>query len=291
MIPLKEKINSALDRFYEHSGIAVTLTILVTYVVWLLVGMLGKGVVMEYAIRLVFGLTVLPAFLWLRKGHMYSCGLKKHGMKNLKLILPVLLLTLAQFINPIIQFGSELLNADLLIYAGVLSVEAGICEELMDRCLPLGNTLFRKATRKQFIGLAFLSSAIFGLLHLGNLFKGGETIQVITQVIFGIGMGMTYAAIYFRTGSIIPSIIIHALWDFASFLNPANVANGAISGAPKGLEAVTAQIADELSPEAAAMGPIFFVVTQVILALFWLGVAMFLMRKSKWEEIKANFTK
>lgn len=240
---MKQKINSALDRFYEHSIPAVIVTFLVFYAAWHLVGMLGSSIVMENAFKLLFGLVFSLAFIWLRKGHMHSCGLKKHGTKNIKVILPVLLITLVQFIKPISQFGSRLLNADLLVYATVLALEAGICEECMVRALPLGNTLIRQTDRKQFITLALLSSAIFGLVHLGNLFRGGETLPVITQVFTAVGMGMTFAAIYMRTGSIIPSVILHALWDFASFLDPANVANGTLSGAPRGLAEVTEKIA------------------------------------------------
>lgn len=55
---------------------------MVFYLVWLLVGMLGNGIVMQYAIKLVFCLVGSLVFLWLRKGHMYSCGLKKNGMKK-----------------------------------------------------------------------------------------------------------------------------------------------------------------------------------------------------------------
>lgn len=45
------------------------------------------------------------------------------------------------------------------------------------------------------------------------------------------------------------------------------------------------------APDAAEAGPIVFIIMQSLIALVWLFVGLFLMRKSKWEEIKANFTK
>lgn len=74
---------------------------MVFYLVWLLVGMLGNGIVMQYAIKLVFCLVGSLVFLWLRKGHMYSCGLKKNGMKNLKVVLPLFIIAILKFIDPI----------------------------------------------------------------------------------------------------------------------------------------------------------------------------------------------
>lgn len=205
-------------------------------------------------------------------------------------MLLVLVFAIVQIIQKVAQFGSGLLRADLLVYALVLATEAGVCEEFMVRGLPLANTLFRKSTRKQFVGLVIFTSVIFGVMHIGNLFKGGETIPVIMQIVYAAAMGVVFGAIYLRTGSIIPTIILHALWDFGQFLDPANVANGAATAAPRGLEAMVEQMTAN-APDAAEIGPIVFIIMQSLIALVWLFVGLFLMRKSKWEEIKANFTK
>lgn len=38
------------------------------------------------------------------------------------------------------------------------------------------------------------------------------------------------------------------------------------------------------------VGSVVFVITQLVTALLWFCFAMYLIRRSKWEEIKANFT-
>lgn len=55
---------------------------------------------------------------------------------------------------------------------------------------------------------------MFGSLHFINL-AGGQTLEAtIQQVIYAFIIGLAFAALYYRTGSIWPGIILHILTDF-----------------------------------------------------------------------------
>ena len=58
-----------------------------------------------------------------------------------------------------------------------------------------------------------VSSALFGLTHLANLVLGAPLPGVLLQVLFA-GMGAAgFAALRLRTGSLWPSIVLHAAYD------------------------------------------------------------------------------
>lgn len=79
----KEQINQKLDKFYEHGFLAVPVTIAVTFIGWDLLPKLGgSNEMLRYIIGLIYGLAVYCGFMWFRKGHVYSCGLKKRGLKT-----------------------------------------------------------------------------------------------------------------------------------------------------------------------------------------------------------------
>jgi membrane protease YdiL (CAAX protease family) len=61
-----------------------------------------------------------------------------------------------------------------------------------------------------------LSSMIFGLLHLMNLFKGAGFEDTIIQIIFATCFGLTMAIVRYKTELLLPQILVHALWDFNS---------------------------------------------------------------------------
>lgn len=199
----------------------------------------------------------------------------------------MLLIDLFQFLKPINTYGAELLNGKLLLFALVPPVEAGVSEELLMRAPPLGNVLCRAKTRKQFLGLVFLTSFFFGVIHIENYFRGDELGMVLTQAFYAGCAGVFYAALYLRTGSIIPSVILHTLWDFVRFLDPAIVAGGVVE-APV-MEMPMERFAN-FPPEYLALIPVLVGFFTAALSAAWVIGGLFLLRKSKWEEITANFT-
>lgn len=95
----------------------------------------------------------------------------------------------------------------ILIYACLIAV----AEESIVRGIIL-QTLLPKGVLRAVL----LSSLIFALLHVGNLFAGLPWTYVSGQVLFTFGDGLAYAVMRVRTGSIWPAIILHGLTDFGA---------------------------------------------------------------------------
>ena len=100
----------------------------------------------------------------------------------------------------------------------------GFSEELAFRGVLWG------AARKTlpFWGGFLLVSAAFGSVHVFNAMLTGELAAAGVQALNAFMSGAAYLAIRIRTRSILPIMVIHALWDFTVFL----VGAGADKAAP-----------------------------------------------------------
>lgn len=98
-----------------------------------------------------------------------------------------------------------------LLVVGSLLV--GFCEELATRgVLVVG---FRGSYSEP--GVWFLSTLLFGLMHLPNWYFGagpGATAQVVLAFMGGSMLYLTRRV----SGTLVLAMLVHGLWDFASFI-------------------------------------------------------------------------
>lgn len=89
----------------------------------------------------------------------------------------------------------------------------GFSEELMFR-----GVLLQAFRRSLPIWPAVLATSfIFGAIHSLNVFTTGRLDQSLVQSAAAFLSGLIFVALRLRTGSLWPSIVLHALWDFAVF--------------------------------------------------------------------------
>lgn len=126
--------------------------------------------------------------------------------KSILLMLPIIVLSFIQLFNGIVTYET----GNILMVVGI-SIFIGLSEELACRGVIL-SALMHKGKVTSII----LSSIIFGVLHLMNLFKGAGLEDTMIQIIFATGFGLTMAVVRYKTELILPQIFVHALWDFNS---------------------------------------------------------------------------
>lgn len=63
----------------------------------------------------------------------------------------------------------------------------------------------------------FFTSLAFGAIHSLNVFVTGDLKNALIQSSAAFLSGIVFIALRLRTGSLWPPIIVHALWDFATF--------------------------------------------------------------------------
>ena len=102
--------------------------------------------------------------------------------------------------------GSELVIATLSM------ILVGFVEEMIFR-----GFLFKAMLGNGKIVPAIIVSAItFGIGHIVNLFAGQASFETVMQVIFAISWGFILTMAFYKSGSLIPCIIAHAMVDAIS---------------------------------------------------------------------------
>lgn len=118
----------------------------------------------------------------------------------------------------------------LLLFAAALAVglpPAGALAVLLANSLLIGlseEVMFRgliyRGLRGRFgiRGAVWLSSALFGLVHVLNALMTGNLPEALVQSLFAMTLGLVLMAMALRTGSLIWPVIYHALWDFGALI-------------------------------------------------------------------------
>jgi membrane protease YdiL (CAAX protease family) len=107
------------------------------------------------------------------------------------------------FIIEVFDLSKSLPPKSLLLFTVFFSV----FEEVAFRGVLL-TMLLRKHTRRNAI---IYSALAFGLVHIFSAFTGREVVSTLAQVVWASLFGLFYGYIFVKTGSLLPSMIIHWL--------------------------------------------------------------------------------
>ena len=164
-------------------------------------------------------------YLWFRPS--FDGMLKKRDLlKGLMLLAPILIIHWIGSIVSIVQFGT----ASVLI-AFLRSFAPGFGEETAFRGLGVANYLRRNPTEKGVVVILWLSSIVFGVVHVANAIGGAPLSISIGQAAYAAGIGMVLGAVYLRTGNLWPSILGHMSVDFLELIrSDLGSTGGVVSG-------------------------------------------------------------
>jgi len=157
-------------------------------------------------------------FMIIITGFGYSKLFKaSHFWKSLIIIIPALIISINNF--PIIAFldGRAVLTEPVyrvfLFFIECLST--GFFEEIVFRGIILIYLVRRFAHLKNGFLLAILiSSIIFGLVHIFNLYNGASIIDTLMQIGYSFLVGMMWAVMYLKTKNIWLVMLLHATFNF-----------------------------------------------------------------------------
>ncbi len=104
-------------------------------------------------------------------------------------------------------------TGQMVVYLAIGSIGVGFCEETMTRGVLL--TGFR--ARMSELGVWFWTSLLFGVLHLPNWVFGVGP-GALGQTLLAFCVGSTFYILRRLTGSLILAMVVHAFWDFSTFI-------------------------------------------------------------------------
>lgn len=126
------------------------------------------------------------------------------------------------FLSPDVTFGAPTLSTI------AMAIMAGTSEEMAFRGLPISYLMRQWREEKHILTAVLLTAGVFGLIHLQNVFAGGNPGSVVAQTISAFCTGVTLGAIYLRCGNLLITILIHTVHDIIAFLDVSGVQGGVV---------------------------------------------------------------
>lgn len=172
----------------------------------------------------MFAVLVIFIIMMMSKNQYVFTEKKEGFFKSIVLGLPLLIIAVVVGLTSIPDIFNPSLNLSNLITLMMFCISIGLYEEFLCRGWLLNEFLEKYGrTRKQVIVSIFLSALIFGLMHISNIWIGGQSVfTTIMQIIQATAIGMLFGGIYFRTKNIWAVVFLHGFYDFCVFLSSVN---------------------------------------------------------------------
>lgn len=192
-----------MKKIFEKNELFFCILLIIVYVVLNSYGMQNFGVT-DYRVTLInaiFSLILISLIIILKRTKYY--GLCR--VNNPKKFLYFIPLYLIATVN--IWPGISINNSNLEIIFYILTmINVGFIEEIIFR-----GFLF-KAIEKDNVNKAIIISAVtFGIGHIINLINGADFIPTLIQIIYAIALGFLFVIIFYKSKSLMPSILTHSL--------------------------------------------------------------------------------
>ena len=209
-----------LKKLYEKSQLVFALAWIIGYVV---LASTGDNISADLGIDKVVTLPILIAmsgvlyFFVSKNGLTEKYGLCRPKLPAAKMLyyIPLLLLLTAN-----LWYGVALNQSPLETVLYILAMFCvGFLEELIFRGL-----LFQAMAKDGVKSAIIVSSMTFGIGHIVNLVNGSgaELLPNLLQVMYAVAIGFAFVMINCRTGSLMPCILVHSIFNgLSAFANEA----------------------------------------------------------------------
>lgn len=214
-----------MNKLYKKSELTFALVCIAVYCfLQSLANSLGKIIGVEYSASAAFCvLQAVVLFIFLQKNNLQ----KKYGLCRS----PVPARRFLYYVPLVILASANLWNGVALNYTPAETVFRIVCmlgvgflEEIIFR-----GFLFTALAKNNIRSAVILSSVTFGFGHIINLFNGSgmNFINNLCQIVFAVAVGFLLITIFYRGGSLLPCIIVHAAINtLGTFANDASLTAG-----------------------------------------------------------------
>ena len=163
---------------------------------------------------------MIGIILYLKKKKLLSYyginNLKELEYKNLIFCLPMIIVALGN-----LRYGIHVNNSwEQIVYISLEALGVGFAEEILFRSF-----LMKAIINKSSTAAIIISSIVFGIIHIFNLFYGANTITTLAQVIYATALGLMFSIFFYKTNNIIPCIICHGIINMTNMFLPKDLSN------------------------------------------------------------------
>ena len=216
----------------KHPLIAAVLALMIPTVIIALISNIGEKasvyagylgmVIAAVVVMLLFKAWFSPEF----KGFVKpGISAKKIGL----MMIPYFIFVVLSVISFLIFHGT--IDFNPTIKSVLMGLSAGFGEEGMFRIFALAIVMRFLKKENRALTTTIVISIVFGLFHIGNIQQGADPGMTVAQVFTSLFMGLFFAAIYLRSGSVILPIFAHAFYDWVCFVtDPTLSSDGIVVG-------------------------------------------------------------
>ena len=203
-----------MRKLYEKSSLTFAIVWIILYCVLMSVGDgLSDTIGISKAVTLPIAI-ILSAilFFFIKRGNLTKeYGLCKSQVPPKKMLF---------YLPLVIMMGANLfsgLTMNLSPIETVLYILTMLCVGFLEEVIFRG-LLFRAMAKNGIKSAIIVSSITFGIGHIINLINGSgaELIPNLLQVIYAMAAGFMFVMIFYKSGSILPCIIGHGVFNALS---------------------------------------------------------------------------
>lgn len=201
-----------MNKLYEKNEITFAILCIVAYVVLFSTAdnlSAAIGITKVLTAPVCLAATVL-LFVWIKKkGLSEKYGLCKSAVSPARLLwfIPLIAISSVNLWNGLRMNYSPL--ETVLYVASMLCV--GFLEEVIFR-----GFLFKALCKSGIKRAIIISGLTFGMGHIVNLLRGVDVISTLLQLCYASALGILFAIIFYKSGSIIPCVLSHAAINVTS---------------------------------------------------------------------------
>jgi uncharacterized protein len=206
--------------------VAILGYMVVVFTVWAVTGLeydevgdtlenVQKGIVLSMVLGTVYLVAVTTFLGWWKPAILEP---RKVGSRWMWIIAVLLLLGAVGNLS-FTKWGEIDGVGSYALWLAIGTLFVGFNEELLTRGLAIVGG--RGSMHEKWVWV--FSGVIFGLLHAGNALFGQSIAGTVQQMVFAFGVGLTYYVIRRFSGTLIVTMVLHAIWDYSVFIQERSV--------------------------------------------------------------------
>ena len=163
-------------------------------------------------INTVFSVVLVVFMIALKRVSYYGLT-KVSNLKGYLYFIPLLLIVSVNLWN---GFNIQNTSSEILFHI-ITMFNVGFLEEIIFR-----GFLFKMTEKDNVKSAIIVSSITFGIGHIVNLLNGADLVLTLMQICYAIAIGYLFVIIFYKSKSLVPCIIAHALINSFSIFNIEN---------------------------------------------------------------------
>ena len=197
-----------MEKTFKKHETLFTIAIIIIYVIAnsYIMQNYGTKSYQSVIVNTILSVLLIVLIILLNRVKFYGIA-KPNNSKKFLYFIPLFIISLFN-----LRRGIHINNTTTEIVFYILTmINIGFLEEMIFR-----GFLFKMMEKNNVKSAIIVSSITFGIGHIVNLLNGAELVSTLLQVCYAIAIGYMLVTVFYKSKSIIPCVIFHAIFNSLS---------------------------------------------------------------------------